>query len=302
MGSKTYSNDIAGNRTGKTDMDAWSYIYDGENRLTQVTKNGVDLFDNSYDASGMRIKDVKNGQTTYYVYQGNNPLMEYSLSDSKYKYFIFAGIKMIAEEKDGMVNYYHTDHLGSTRLVTDAVGNKVAEYKFKPYGETDSSSGTFSTNYQFSGKPVNADVGLSYFGGRFYDPEVGRFITQDPGRQGLNWYTYCFNNPVTNIDPDGRFAFAIPVAYWAGSTLVTCYLANAPTINRVVATGIEVFVKAAQAGESTTKTKTKRPPTKKSREKWEKETGEKWPTDPKTGTSRCFSRETLNRWWEGYSR
>jgi hypothetical protein len=68
-GNKTYANDLNGNRTGKTDTDIWSYIYDGENRLTQVTKNGVDLLDNSYEDSGIRVKDVKNGQTTYYVYR-----------------------------------------------------------------------------------------------------------------------------------------------------------------------------------------------------------------------------------------
>ena len=87
--------------SGKPIRIAWVYSYDGENRLTQVTKNGTDVLDNNYDGSGMRVKDVKNGQTTYYVFQGNNPLMEYSLSDSKYKYLIYAGNKLIAEEKDG---------------------------------------------------------------------------------------------------------------------------------------------------------------------------------------------------------
>ncbi|HEX3044154.1 MAG TPA: hypothetical protein VHY08_05315, partial [Bacillota bacterium] len=64
MGSKTYMNDNAGNRTGKTDTSAWGYIYDGENRLKQVTRNGIDVLDNSYDGSGMRVKEVKGGQTT----------------------------------------------------------------------------------------------------------------------------------------------------------------------------------------------------------------------------------------------
>jgi RHS repeat-associated protein len=244
-GNKAYTNDSNGNRIGKTDTDIWSYIYDGENRLTQVTKNGVDLLDNSYDDSGIRVKDVKNGQTTYYVYQGNNPLMEYSLSDSKYKYLIYAGNKMVAEEKDGVVNYYHTDHLGSTRLVTDGSGNKVAEYKFKPFGETESNSGIFGTNYQFTGKPVNAEVGLSYFGARFYDPEIGRFITADTytylpnderallGNLGLNVvlnkgfdnpqeynrYTYCCNNPINKVDADGHNSAALSWGIGIGITI-----------------------------------------------------------------------------------
>ena len=45
---------------------------------------------------------------------------------------------------------------------------------------------------------------MKYFGARFYDPEVGRFITVDPGKDGLNWYAYCNNNPLRYIDPDGR--------------------------------------------------------------------------------------------------
>jgi uncharacterized protein RhaS with RHS repeats len=45
---------------------------------------------------------------------------------------------------------------------------------------------------------------LKYFGARFYDPEVGRFITVDPGKDGLNWYAYCNNNPLRYVDPDGR--------------------------------------------------------------------------------------------------
>ncbi|MCL6592293.1 MAG: FG-GAP-like repeat-containing protein, partial [Firmicutes bacterium] len=143
MGNKTYLNDNAGNRTGKTDTSAWGYIYDGENRLKQVTRNGIDVLDNTYDGAGMRIKEVKGGQTTYFVYLGNNPLLEYTPADGKYKYFIYAGNKMIAEEVDGVVKYYHSDHLGSTRLVTDAAGNVVASYKFKPYGETESYSGSF---------------------------------------------------------------------------------------------------------------------------------------------------------------
>ncbi|MCL6589932.1 MAG: RHS repeat-associated core domain-containing protein, partial [Firmicutes bacterium] len=93
----------------------------------------------------------------------------------------------------------------------DAAGNVVASYKFKPYGETESYSGSFSTEYQFTGKPVSDEVGLSYYGARWYDPEVGRFLTQDPAKQGLNWYAYCANNPINRIDPDGRFSFLLPL-------------------------------------------------------------------------------------------
>jgi uncharacterized protein RhaS with RHS repeats len=43
-----------------------------------------------------------------------------------------------------------------------------------------------------------------YFNARYYDPEVGRFLTEDPSRKGTSWYTYCNNNPLTFTDPTGR--------------------------------------------------------------------------------------------------
>jgi RHS repeat-associated protein len=64
-------------------------------------------------------------------------------------------------------------------------------------------------NGEFTGKKFDPDTGLVYFGGRFYDPEIGRFITQDPGKQGLNWYVYCFNNPLKMIDPNGENAIIV---------------------------------------------------------------------------------------------
>jgi RHS repeat-associated protein len=63
-----------------------------------------------------------------------------------------------------------------------------------------------SRNYFFTGKEKDAS-GLYYFGARYYDPEVGRFISEDPGRDGVNWYGYCDGNPVNYVDPDGRISY-----------------------------------------------------------------------------------------------
>jgi RHS repeat-associated protein len=60
-----------------------------------------------------------------------------------------------------------------------------------------------SANYNYTGKGMDG-TGLVYFGSRWYDPEIGRFITRDPIRDGLNWYAYCYNNPFSYVDPDGK--------------------------------------------------------------------------------------------------
>ena len=187
------------------------YSYDGESRLTKVVKNGATQVDCVYDGNGMRVKKVEGGKTTYYIYSGANPLLEYSPTDGSYLYRIYAGKKAVAEEKSGVVKFYHKDHLGSTRVVTNAAGMKIAEYKFAPYGEKEVSTGD-GTEYGFTDKADDASTGLKYFGARFYDAETGRFLTIDPQSgsfklerpQTQNRYSYCWNNPIKLIDPNGQ--------------------------------------------------------------------------------------------------
>jgi RHS repeat-associated protein len=204
MGMTIFTNDNTGSRTEKMQgTNTWRYDYDGESRLTQVNKNGVTQVQCGYDGNGMRYKKVENGKTIYYIYSGSNPLVEYSSTDGKYTYRIYAGKQAVAEEAGGVVKFYHKDHLGSTRVVTDASGKKLAEYKYEPYGEKETSTGTGS-DYQFTDKTTDESTGISYFGARFYDPEVGRFISVDPAKDGVNWYAYCNNNPLKFLDTDGK--------------------------------------------------------------------------------------------------
>ncbi|NLW48259.1 MAG: RHS repeat-associated core domain-containing protein [Firmicutes bacterium] len=58
----------------------------------------------------------------------------------------------------------------------------------------------------FTGKVLEESTGLVYFGARWYDPEVGRFISVDPAEDGENWYALCDNDPVNYFDPDGRLS------------------------------------------------------------------------------------------------
>jgi RHS repeat-associated protein len=79
-------------------------------------------------------------------------------------------------------------------------------------------NGTVSFKASFTGKQVDSDTGLYYFNARWYDAELGRFVTEGPARDGSNWYEFCGNNPLVRIDPDGSQAVAtqygpIPVPF-----------------------------------------------------------------------------------------
>jgi len=111
------------------------------------------------------------------------------------------------------VQYYHGDHLGSTRLITDASGNVVSSLDYLPFGEEWDFQST-SNHYKFTGKERDSESGLDNFGARYNSSSMGRFMSPDPGNdngfenqddpQSWNAYSYVRNNPLNLTDPDGR--------------------------------------------------------------------------------------------------
>ena len=100
--------------------------------------------------------------------------------------------------------YYHNDHLGSPRAMTNAWGAVVWRQDYMAFGQDYSATAT-GNNYKFNGKPLEA-AGLYYYGARYYNPELGRFTAPDPIIQPGSPYAYCGNNPVGYIDPTGMAA------------------------------------------------------------------------------------------------
>ena len=74
---------------------------------------------------------------------------------------------------------------------------------YSVFGELKRSNGELDFTPSFTGKQFDSDTGLTYFNARFYDASIGRFVNVDPIRDGVNWYAYCFNNPLNFTDPTG---------------------------------------------------------------------------------------------------
>jgi RHS repeat-associated protein len=105
--------------------------------------------------------------------------------------------------------YYHSDHLGSTSLITDLDGNVVQHVEYVPFGEVfiEERNNKWNTPYLFNAKELDEETGLYYYGARYYEPRVSLWISADPMQEkypGVSSYAYCHNNPVNRIDPDGR--------------------------------------------------------------------------------------------------
>ncbi len=107
------------------------------------------------------------------------------------------------------IQYYFTDHLGSTRAMTQANGTVCFLSEYYPYGQELNTSSSCSTNYKFTGYERDTETGIDYAFARYYNPHVGRFMSGDPlggdisDPQTLNRYTYTRNNPINLIDMSG---------------------------------------------------------------------------------------------------
>jgi len=209
--STSFTYDQLGNTATKSDEDSWTYTYDIRNRLTQVEKNqqAIALYD--YDGNGRRVKktewseDLQDFKTLICVYSGLDVIYEKDVDSDAEAIYIYSPRGRIGKAVNGLKDFYHIDFMGSTRLVTDENGSVTSETQYKAFGETESDE----KSHLYTGKEKDSSE-LYYFGSRYYDSDIGRFITRDTqfGRkaipQSFNRYIYCLNNPLKYVDPDGK--------------------------------------------------------------------------------------------------
>lgn len=117
----------------------------------------------------------------------------------------------------GVTTYFHGDHLGSPAYASNDFGDVSWKENYKPFGDR-INNGNVSNDIWYTGKPHDQDTGLSYLNARYYDPQIGRFISIDPvdaqpdNPHSFNRYSYANNNPYKYIDPDGEFGIVAILA------------------------------------------------------------------------------------------
>lgn len=110
--------------------------------------------------------------------------------------------------------FYHPDHLGSTSYITDASGEVYQHLEYFAFGETfvEEHSNTERTPYLFSGKELDEETGLYYYGARYYDAKTSIWLSVDPQADSyIRWspFVFSFNNPINFEDPDGESPISI---------------------------------------------------------------------------------------------
>jgi RHS repeat-associated protein len=182
-----------------------SYTWNVENRVDSITGPGGNE-SMVYDYTGIRVRKIGNAGITYFPFTG------YEVNAGVVTKYIRIGIEIIAS-KQGATDkrFYHNDHLGSVNVITDANGVQVQVNEYDPWGKVSRSVGNVDPNHRFTGQELDSEGNVHYYGGRYYNQDLGRFISPDPfvqepdDPQNLNRYSYVLNNPQNYIDPSGYF-------------------------------------------------------------------------------------------------
>ncbi len=143
-----------------------------------------------------------NGVTTNFVWNGSNLAYEKANGKENYYYYDITGITS-AKTDEVVKNYLKNSH-GDVTAIADSSGTITKDYVYDAFGNEKTENTADTNPFKYCGEYFDAETGQIYLRNRYYDPSNGRFITEDPVRDGYNWYVYCENNPANRIDPSGK--------------------------------------------------------------------------------------------------
>jgi RHS repeat-associated protein len=214
----TYIYDNNGNVTSKTEAaGVTQYTWDYENRLKQVVLPGTAGTVNfKYDPFGRRIQKAftqgATTTTTNYVYDGANLIEEVDQNGVVLaRYTQTQNIdEPLSELRSSTTSYYQADGLGSVTSLSNSSAALVNTYTYDSFGKLTASTGTIVNPFRYTGRELDPETGIYEYRARYYDQNVGRFISEDPSElgalgEGTNLYVYVENNPTNYVDPYGLY-------------------------------------------------------------------------------------------------
>ncbi|MCJ7622398.1 MAG: RHS repeat-associated core domain-containing protein, partial [Anaerolineaceae bacterium] len=189
-----------------------TFAWDNLGRMTGLT-NGGTTASYTYNGDGVRVGRTLNGGSTAYLQDlaGGMPVVLRETTGGSSTDYVY-GADLLESIAAGLPTFYHSDGLGSTRLLTDGGGTLTDRNVYDAFGAERSHSGSSRQPFTYAGEQADPEAGLIFLRARYYDPATGRFISRDsfPGFSmnpiTLNHYIYASDNPVNQTDPLGLFS------------------------------------------------------------------------------------------------
>ncbi|MFT0476956.1 RHS repeat-associated core domain-containing protein, partial [Pseudomonas antarctica] len=214
QGDHHYDYDAFGNlirqRRGKGHQLVTDYRYDCQHRLIGITQPNGQTASYRYDPFGRRISKTFDGITTEFFWQGDKLIAEHHADRHRsYLYEPDSFRPLVLLEgfgpQDTQPFHYQLDHLGTPQELTAPDGEIVWSAHYRAYGEIARLDISKVDNpLRFQGQYFDQESGLHYNRHRYYNPDIGRYLTPDPVKLagGINAYQYA-PNPTGWVDPLG---------------------------------------------------------------------------------------------------
>lgn len=205
--------DNLGNITVMTNSDSKQVTF--TRRVLGDLVKGVQIQDGSnitlkYDGFGRRLQKQSTTTEEYIYGRGKLPLVIKGVGGVEELLYIYDGDSIIGFEENGNTTYLLSDQLGSTRVAVDSDNNSLCSFDYDDFGKTvvasSSENAAQKVSFRYAGQWWDEELQLYHCYSRFYDPDLRRFISIDPVREGFSPYVYVGNNPINRIDPSGLFS------------------------------------------------------------------------------------------------
>ena len=196
----------------------WTYTWQNGRQLQKMQKSGVTA-EFVYNADGLRVQKTVNGLATKYTLHGKNVVHMTSGADELH-FFYDAQNRPAVVVYNGTAYAYVKSLQGDIVAILDENGNTVVSYGYDAWGAPLWCTGELAETlgkvqpFRYRGYVFDEETGFYYVSSRYYDPEIGRFISPDTtdvltatpmGLTDKNLYAYCDNNPVVRVDHGGQF-------------------------------------------------------------------------------------------------
>ncbi|WP_027706786.1 RHS repeat-associated core domain-containing protein [Zooshikella ganghwensis] len=208
----SYQYDANGNQIQKQKAGVTTdFVYDIRDHLRQVMQGGSSVGQFLYDTRGLRVEKLGNRGVERYTYDDQSVLAQLDSSNNPIAHYDYGpGRLMALTHRDEGTAFYHFDALGSIVNLTTTTGAVQTRTLYDAWGHHRLQEGDSWNRFGFTGHEEDPETGLVYAKARFYDPDVGRFLSMDAWEgdltlaPSLHKYLYAYGNPLVWVDPDGK--------------------------------------------------------------------------------------------------
>ena len=117
------------------------------------------------------------------------------------------GVNLLKADDGNTEHFYLYNAHGDVVQLTDGSGTVTKDYDYDAFGVERNRDANDSNPFRYCAEYFDNETGTIYLRARYYNPRIGRFLAEDPIRDGFNWYAYCGGNPIIYIDPTGMINY-----------------------------------------------------------------------------------------------